>query len=131
MISNLRRGLGATALRYCALMSIAFCASVTSAKASTAGDQTIADVQCVVIGARLSSSSDQRQQASGVTLLVYFLGRVQGRSPNIDLEALIKREAKKMTASDLSDAARRCGTELSAQGAEITKIGKSLSQIGN
>lgn len=100
-----------------------------TARASTASPETIVDVQCVVVGARLSMSSDQRQQKSGEMLLVYFLGRIEGRSPKLVLEPLIEQEAKKMTDATLSKSASRCAAELSARGAEIAKIGRDLESI--
>ena len=63
-------------------------------------------------------------------LAIYFLGRIDGRSPNADLEALLKKTAKKMTAAELRSAASRCGAEFSRRGAEITRIGKTLEQLG-
>jgi hypothetical protein len=63
-------------------------------------------------------------------LLSYFLGRIDGRSPHADLEALIAREAGKMTASELKAAASRCGTEFSARGVKVTKISKDLARLG-
>lgn len=63
-------------------------------------------------------------------LAIYFLGRIDGRSPNADLQELLKREAKKMTASEFSGAAGRCGMEFSRRGAEIARVGKTLEQLG-
>ena len=63
-------------------------------------------------------------------LAIYFPGRIDGRSPNAGLQKLLKREAKKMTASEFNGAASRCGMEFSKRGAEITRIGKTLEQFG-
>lgn len=90
---------------------------------------TIADVQCLVVGARLASSPDQQQKLTGSMLAIYFLGRIDGRSPTVDLQELLKREAKKLTGSEFGSAASRCGAELSARGAEINRIGKTLEQL--
>lgn len=91
---------------------------------------TMADIQCLVIGARLAASSDQRRRLTGTMLAIYFLGRVDGRSPTVDLQALLKEEAKKMTAPELSSAMHRCGIEFSKRGPELVRIGKTLEQIG-
>lgn len=91
---------------------------------------TVADVQCLVVGARLASSSDWRERQRGSIMAIYFLGRIDGRSPHVDLQMLLKREAKKMTVAELKRAARRCNVELSARGAEIAQIGKTLEQLG-
>jgi hypothetical protein len=97
------------------------------ARADTANTRTVADAQCLVVGARLSASSDPQQRVPGQMILMYYLGRIDGRSPNTDLEALIKTETQKMTTSELQSAAGRCGKEFSARGEEIVRIGKSLS----
>ena len=97
-----------------------------AAELAPAGRKTIENVQCVVVGARLSGS----QRQAGAMLLIYFLGRIDGRSPHADLEALVEQEAKKMTASDFSNWTGRCVAEFSARGEQITKIGKSLQLSG-
>lgn len=94
------------------------------------GPKTVADVQCVVVGARLSGSQNQTQSHAAEMLLSYFLGRIDGRSPHANLEVLVEREAGKMTASDFSNWARRCGVEFSARGMEITRIGRDLQRSG-
>ena len=94
------------------------------------GPKTLADVQCVAVGARLSGSQNQAQSQAGEMLLIYFLGRIDGRSPHADLEALVEQEAKKMTATDFADWARRCGAEFSARGEQFTQIGKNLQLSG-
>lgn len=115
-----------TVLRHLALPAVAICMLATVAGADPANTQTIADAQCMVVGARLSASSDPQQRVPGQMILMYYLGRIDGRSPNADLESLIKTETQKMTTSDLQSAASRCGKQFSARGEEIVRIGKSL-----
>lgn len=112
------------------MMLILACVFAASGKAGAANAQTVADVQCIVVGARLSASPNQSQSRSGEMLMLYFLGRIDGRSPNADLEALIEREAQRMSPSDFAKAARRCGTEFSARGVELVRIGKALERLG-
>lgn len=90
--------------------------------------ETIADIQCLVVGARLSASPGQK--LVGSMMAIYFLGRIDGRSPTVDLQALLKIEAGKLTGSEFGSAASRCGAELSARGAEINRIGRTLEQLG-
>ncbi len=116
-----------TVLRRIALPTVALCMLSAVARADTANTRTVADAQCLVVGARLSASSDPQQRVPGQMILMYYLGRIDGRSPNTDLEALIKTETQKMTTSELQSAAGRCGKEFSARGEEIVRIGKSLS----
>ena len=92
--------------------------------------ETVADVQCLVVGAQLAASPDQQQKLVGSMMAIYFLGRIDGRSPAVELQELLKQEATKLTGSELGRAARRCGAQLSARGAEITRIGRTLEQLG-
>jgi hypothetical protein len=108
--------------------AVALCVLATVAQADPANTQTIADAQCMVVGARLSASSDPQQRMPGQMILMYYLGRIDGRSPNADLKTLIKTETQKMTTSELQNAASRCGKEFSARGDEIVRIGKSMSK---
>jgi hypothetical protein len=84
------------------------------------------DAQCLVIGARISASPDQQQRVSGQLLTVYFLGRIEGRSPSINLEKLIEQQAAVMTRYDERRALQRCGKEFASQGAELVRIGRIL-----
>ena len=113
-------------LRRWTLPAVVLCMLAAVVRADPATTQTMADAQCMVVGARLSASSDPQQRVPGQMILMYYLGRIDGRSPNADLESLIKTETQKMTTSDLESAAGRCGKEFSARGEEIVRIGKSL-----
>lgn len=84
-------------LRGLALILIISSMFAAAERAGAANARTVADVQCILVGARLSESPDQGQRLSGEMLLTYFLGRIDGRSPSADLETLITREAQKMT----------------------------------
>jgi hypothetical protein len=123
-----REGAHFTVLRHIALPAVALCTLSAVARADPANTQTVADAQCMVVGARLSASSDPQQRRPGQMILMYYLGRIDGRSPNTDLKTLIKTETQKMTKSELETAASRCGKEFSARGEEIVRIGKSLSK---
>lgn len=115
-----------TGLRRCALPAIAVCMLAPLAGANPADMQTVADAQCMVIGARLSASTDPQQKVPGQMILMYYLGRIDGRSPNADLKTLIGTETRKMTATDVQNAASRCGKQFAARGEAIVRIGKSL-----
>lgn len=117
-----------TVLRRCALPAIASCMLATVARADSATTQTTADAECMVVGAQLSASSDPQQKVPGQMILMYYLGRIDGRSPNTDLRSLLKNETQKMSTSKLQSAASRCGKEFSARGEAIVQIGKSLAK---
>jgi hypothetical protein len=87
-----------------------------------------ADAQCLLIGTQLTSSSNEQLKFSGTLLTMYFLGKIEGRSSAVNLQELITDASKRISATELKSAMQRCGKELSARGAEITQIGKSLQK---
>ena len=63
-------------------------------------------------------------------LMIYFLGRLDGRSPHANLLAIFEKELKVMSASDSSRTARRCGSLFAARGEKLIRLGESLSRLG-
>lgn len=131
---GLRRMALSTALR-CGVLAtgvLLMMATATRADPAKATDsmnaQTTADAQCLVIGAQLSGSADPREKMPGQMILMYYLGRIDGRTPNADLKTLITSETRHMTVADVKSAASRCDREFSARGDEIVRIGKSLGK---
>ena len=106
-------------------MSVVF---LSTAAAMGAASSLNDDVQCILVGARLSSSGDTSQQLAGRMFLVYFLGHVDGRWPGADLERLLNSETRKNNSSELDAIAKKCGARFSARGEYLVRIGKSLEQ---
>lgn len=109
-----------------AIAALMLIMAIPAAHASPGDAANAQDAQCVVIGARISASPDQQQRASGQLLTVYFLGRIEGRSPGINLEKLIELQATAMTRDDERRALQRCGKEFASQGTELVRIGRML-----
>ena len=84
---------------------------------------TIADVRCVVVGMKMASSP---QQTQGIVLTWYYIGRLEGRVPVLNLENLLIAEIDRMTGADLTAEGRRCVTALADKGLEVAQIGKDL-----
>src|SRR6478609_7298865 len=95
------------------LAAVAVLLWVPSVRAGPDRNRTNADVQCLIVGARLSESSDPGQKLSGGMLMTYFLGRIDGRAPGANIESLIVETLATMTASDLVEASHRCRAEFS------------------
>jgi len=80
----------------------------------------------MVVGARLSASPDPQEKVPGQMILMYYLGRIDGRTPKVDLKMLLQHETQSMKEADLKSAAARCGKEFAARGEDIVQISKSL-----
>jgi hypothetical protein len=93
---------------------------------------TVADVRCVAVGIRSAELPDSREKSTGLLMALYFIGRLDGRDPKLDLEALLTAQLSKMTAADFTAEAARCGNSLAAKGAQITHVGQDLlKQLGS
>lgn len=123
-----RRGMYFAAVRCCVLAAAVLCIIPTAVRADAADTKTVADAQCMIVGAQLSASKDAQQRVPGQMILMYYLGRIDGRSPKADLRTLIKNQTQKMTEVDFKSAASRCGKEFSARGDAVVEIGKSLGK---
>jgi hypothetical protein len=87
-----------------------------------------ADARCVVIGLNIAGMADASRQSAGTMLALYYIGRLEGRVPKLDLEHFILGQMAGMAPSDFESEARRCGLGLSEKGQEITKIGNAIAK---
>lgn len=86
----------------------------------------IADIRCVAVGMKLAGAANSSDQTRGFLLTLYYIGRLDGRVPKLDIENLLIVEGSKMSSSDDASEAKRCGASLVEKGEQITKIGKDL-----
>lgn len=96
--------------------------------ARAANRYALSDVRCVVVGLRMVEMPASQQRTAGMMLAIYYLGRLDGRAPDAEVEGLIEREAEKMTAAEFRSNAVRCGNALTLKGQEIQRIGAELSR---
>ena len=83
-----------------------------------------ADLRCM-LAMYATARNPQLAQGAGVALL-YYVGRIEARDPALDLAAAMRKEAQRMSASDYSFNARRCGDEVKAKGELIKVAGQAL-----
>jgi hypothetical protein len=104
-------------------------ATVLMATAATAADtDTDADVRCIVVAMALTQSADDQARAFAQPALIYFQGRIDGRSPNFDLEPAIIKAVQTMDAGSYAAEAARCGAILMDKGQKLHQIGDDLKQ---
>ncbi len=112
------------------LLAIGLLLMVSTLRAEPQDAQTIGDVRCVVVGIRVSAAPDAAQHSAGLMLSLYYIGRLDGRAPTLNIEDLIIQQITTMTGADFSSEAKRCGASLTAKGQEITHIGKDIIDRG-
>jgi hypothetical protein len=88
-----------------------------------------ADVRCLIVGSRLSTSSDANQRNAGNMLAIYSMGRLAQFSPK-EIEDAMFNEALAMTPTDFQSDTARCGKILVEKGQEMTQIGNNLVHRG-
>jgi hypothetical protein len=94
------------------------------ARAEDAASPT--DMKCfvvMVIGA--SSSNPSLRDASAVAAL-YYLGRIDGRTPQLDLRLAVEETMKEIRSNDVRPEALRCSAELKARGQTVREMGARI-----
>ena len=92
-----------------------------------AADLDEADVTCVFVGMRMSQSPDAATRAVSVGTIMYFMGKLDGRSPKYDLLPHLTEVQSRMSQDLLITEAKRCEDEISVRGNTINAAGRSLS----
>lgn len=91
--------------------------------------ETRKDVRCLIVVGQLSKSEDPELRDAGRVASQYFLGRIDGRAPALDLEAAIAAEGAAAVA-DQKDLFLYCGELMKKRGAEVEAIGNRLVARG-
>ena len=87
-------------------------------------------VRCLVVYMKMSSSPDVKVQQSGGTGTIYWLGRLDGHDPKLDLESRVVAQAKSMDDAALQVEGTRCGAEMVARGQFLAAMGKDIAAKG-
>ncbi|MDZ4369976.1 MAG: hypothetical protein U1C74_00955 [Phenylobacterium sp.] len=96
-------------------------------------DAAAQDLACMAVtmlaGSRMTDSTAKEGVMAG---FAYYMGRVKGREPGIDLRARLIAQTKRLLAEPdrLSSEAGRCGEDLKAWGLETRELGKALTEEG-
>jgi hypothetical protein len=96
-----------------------------SAQAQTA-DAFAADTRCAMLGLSMAgapNATDEQRQA-GAMLSLYFVGKMHGRSPGIELRAAINQQASSLTPEVAQSESRRCSEEFRVLGQTLQALGQ-------
>jgi|SRR5580692_8849823 hypothetical protein len=104
---------------------------LTPALANAAPDtETAADVRCIAVGFKMAQLDNPQVKSAGQLLAIYYLGRLDGHTPDVNLEDLIIDELSKMDEATFHTEATRCGNSLTAKGQQLARIGENLAKRG-
>ena len=91
-----------------------------------AQDLTATDLRCVVAFTVLVNNPTYREAAaSGI---FYFLGRIEGREPQLDLAHALHDTRRGMQNGDFLTEAQRCGALLKAKNDSLKAMNSTISQ---
>ncbi len=99
----------------------------TSARAQD--NENVPDVRCLVVALDLAKSPDPQMRSLAMSAGLYFVGRLRGRAPDLDLEAAIVQQLRIMTHEDLRAERDRCGTVLAGQADRLAVLGEHLRSL--
>jgi len=83
-------------------------------------------MRCLLISGIASQSSDANTAQAGKYASVYWMGRVNGATPNANLVQQLGAVAKAMTGTNLQAEAQRCGEDMKRRGLQMQEAGKTL-----
>jgi hypothetical protein len=98
--------------------------------ATSPEERTRSDLRCILALTQLAKMDKPEFQQAGMMASLYYIGRLDGRVPDLDLEGALEREFKAMTPPEYGPLLQSCGATMQGRGAKISEIGANLSKKG-
>jgi hypothetical protein len=119
-------------------MGMMISAIMAAAAAGAPVPADVADVRCVAVFSTLAGDGvpgvelSEEQKSGLASLVMYYVGKLEGRGNRIDIEASLLRELGPDDSLDrlVREDLPRCGKETESQGAMLTQLGKRLEETG-
>ena len=98
-----------------------------SAQTISPDEATLADVRCLVIGFSLAGAGPTPEaRQAGNLISIYYVGRVHGRTPDLDMGDLLYQQSLQATPESLEADRVRCGTEFQQVGRDLVDLGARM-----
>ena len=88
--------------------------------AAASPDVDSADVRCFLVAAEMADTKDKEVQSAASIMMFYYLGRIDGRDPKANVEALIEQEAARLTDADKKQLLTSCSAEVKLRGKQLS-----------
>ena len=111
------------------MLSLLLPLMLAAAPAANYAPNDIADARCLAVFALMADGSEPAIKQAGAFGTIYFVGKLVGRNPKIDLEAILRAGAPDAE-KNITSYRQTCGAELQAVGQKMTIAGQSLSGDG-
>ncbi|HEY9216555.1 MAG TPA: hypothetical protein VIO94_00790 [Phenylobacterium sp.] len=86
------------------------------------------DVRCLLVAVKASQQPENETQA--LIGALYFIGKLDGRNPQFDLEKVALTELRTMNEATTKSESVRCMREMRARGAKLRALGESIRARG-
>jgi hypothetical protein len=110
------------------ILGSAMAAAMMMGSGAAHADQTSDDVRCLVIFMQMSNAQAPAAQTGGLIGSFYYMGKLDARSRDLDLEKLILTEVANMSENSFKQDAARCGNDMTKRGQAAADLGKALQQ---
>lgn len=92
----------------------------------------LADLQCLGLAAVIAGQSEEgsAEQTGVVAGMMYFLGKLEGRTPGTDWLAELARHVEIWSPEDLQAVAPRCAQEMQVKGQALVDWGTAMQARG-
>lgn len=109
-------------------MSLLALALAATLAGQSVPDPNIEDTRCIaVVALTISQTKDDKEKTGLSAGLMYFLGRIDARTPGYDLEAALRRILDAVEKGEsLSADAIRCGGILQQRGQYMMEFGQRM-----
>ena len=91
-------------------------------------DQNSSDARCLIVTVMLAGGDNAELKAAGLIASQYYLGRLDGRSPGLDLKALLTREAERITQAEQGPLLVSCGAAMQKRGEALEAVGERMAK---
>lgn len=125
-----------TALALSGALALTLGAARVTAQSNDVTASNRADAQCLAVFTLIFSgdtaSLPDDAQSGGMVLIGYYLGRIEARTPDVDLSALLKDVVMTDMAEEnaMDTIALRCASEAEVIADRMVKTGESLENFG-
>jgi hypothetical protein len=96
-------------------------------RAAAPADENARDMRCLIVSFDLASAKNKELETAGLLASQYFLGRLDGRSPGGDFEALLVREAERMTEAEKAGLMTTCLKQIEDRNKLLEAVGNKLA----
>ena len=90
--------------------------------------ETKNDLRCLIAVSSLAQSDDKTVAMAGLIGAQYFLGRIDGRVPTLDLERALGDEVSTLRNLEVPALLQSCGKQIEQRGRSLKEIGERIEK---